>query len=44
MNDQKYDYECPACGFKSVGHSTKKAANARGQEHKREHELTDKEQ
>lgn len=33
-------FECkePDCGFKSYGHGTKKQAEARGKEHKAEHE------
>ena len=33
-----YDFECADCDFTSTGWPTKKAATARGQQHKDEHE------
>jgi hypothetical protein len=33
-----HDFECPRCDFVSAGHPTKKARDARGQQHLTEHE------
>ena len=33
-----HDFECQECDFVSVGHRTKKARDARGQQHLTEHE------
>jgi hypothetical protein len=35
---KSHDYECPECEFISTGWPTKKAATARGRQHKAEHE------
>jgi len=39
-DDDTWTFVCDACGFTSVGHDSRKAANVRRDDHNQEHEGT----
>lgn len=43
QSDDGHSFECNACGFRSVRHPSKRAAEQRFREHKEEHAENDRE-